>query len=115
MLSRIQSCRIQRLSENHNFWPSCSDTLESKVLDSEGNEVAKPPFLPGDAISANDFIMITEDRCWLRAVDGRMMFLSSMVRRYSICDFQYELTIRITGKVISAFQGGVAFRYFDHQ
>lgn len=38
---------------------------DTKVLDSEGNEVVKPPFHYGDAIAADDFIMVIEERRWL--------------------------------------------------
>lgn len=86
----------------------------AKVLNSEGKEVAKPHFLHGDAIPVDGFVMITEERQWLWEVDGRMMFLPSIVWRYSIWAF-YVSTIHIMGEDISAFQGGVTFRYFNRQ
>lgn len=63
---------------------------EAKVLDSEGKEVVKPPFLYGDDIADDDFMVVAEERRWLREVEGRRMFFPSMVRQYSIPDFQYE-------------------------
>lgn len=58
--------------------------------------------------------MVTEEHHWLRGVDERMMFLPYMVQCYFICDFQYESIVWVMGEVISAFQGGVAFRIIDH-
>lgn len=83
------------------------------VLDSEGENAVKPPFLYGDDIAALDFIVVAKEHCWLCKVNGRMMVLPSMVGHYTICYFQYESIARITGEAIFAFQGGVAFIILD--
>lgn len=70
----------------------------AKVLDSKGKKIVKPSFLYGDVIASNDFIAVAEEHHWLRGlrgVDGHMMFLPSMVRGYSICDFQLESIARV--------------------
>lgn len=86
---------------------------DAKVLDSKGKEVVKPLFHHDDAITDEDFIMILEDCHWLREVDRRRMFRTSMVRRYSIFNFQYESIVHNMSEKISAYQDRVAFRRID--
>lgn len=75
-----------------------------KVLDPEGKEVIKPPFLYGLAISTNNFIVVTEERYWLQLVDDRLMFLPPIVHQYLICDFQYESTLVLWEKQFLLFR-----------
>lgn len=36
--------------------------IDTKVLDSKGKEVVKPPFLHGDTIPTDDFVGVAEER-----------------------------------------------------
>lgn len=75
--------------------------------------MVKPSFLYGDVIPDDEFIVVAEECRWLWEVDGRGLFLLSMVRCYSISDFQYVSIVGIMGEPIFAYWDRVAFRIID--
>lgn len=88
---------------------------DMKILDLKANELVKPPFFYGDAITDDIVTVIAEECYWLREVDGRQMFLPMMVRGYSAFDFQYLWIACVMEEKISKYQDGVIFRRIDHQ
>ena len=57
---------------------------DAKLLSSEETELQKPDYLYGDAIADRDAVMSRDGSPWLRLVDGRIMLLPAMLRRYSL-------------------------------
>lgn len=105
----------RELSVSGLFSPTHLHITDAKVFDSEEKELVKPPLLYVDAIADGDFIVVAEEHHWLQEVDSRMMFLPSMVRCYSIRNFQYESIVRVMGEPIFAHQDGVAFGIIDRR
>lgn len=48
---------------------------DTKILDSKGNELVKPPLMYDDAIVDDTFNVIAKECHGLREVDSRKMFL----------------------------------------
>src|SRR3954465_15612268 len=57
---------------------------DAKLLSSEGTELQKPNYLYGDAIADLGVVMSRDGSPWLRLVDGRIILLPAMPRRYSL-------------------------------